>query len=61
MADNFTKHLGMGYHVEEQEHYNATILNVLNLTKAQIEKIKEDLGEETRDEIKELVNKCVQN
>jgi HD-like signal output (HDOD) protein len=61
LADNFCKHLGLGYHPEEQEVYSAAVLNTLQLDQAKLENIKTSLGEATISEIKELVNRCVQH
>ena len=60
LADNLCKGLGLGYVPEEQELYNASVLSALKLTRKDMQKLKDSLGESLIEQIEELTSRCME-
>ncbi len=52
--------LGKGYLQEESSLYRVEVLQKLGITRDDMERIREKLGEEMVKEINDLVDRCVQ-
>ena len=59
MANNLCRDLGLGYFADERGVYSQSVLRKLELEKEDLQTLKDELGTEVVDEIKELVNQCV--
>jgi HD-like signal output (HDOD) protein len=59
ISNNLCKDLGLGYHPEEVGVYSESVLEKLNLTEEDIEGLKEEMAESIKDEVKELVSRCI--
>ena len=60
LADNLCKDLGAGYLLDEPSFYEKSVLQTLGMQQQDIDKIKQDLGRDMLDEIRELVDHCLQ-
>ena len=59
MADNLCKDLGLGYSEAEKGEYSQAVLSRLGMEKEEIDGLREALGTETVEEIRETVQQCM--
>jgi HD-like signal output (HDOD) protein len=60
VANNLCKDLGKGYLKEEGSLYRVEVLQKLGITREDMERIQQELGEQMVKEIDDLVDRCVQ-
>ena len=59
LANNLCKDLGKGYMQEETSLYRAEVLQKLNISREDMERVRDQLGEQMIGEIDDLVDRCV--
>jgi hypothetical protein len=60
VANNLCKDLGKGYLQQEPSQYRVEVLQKLGITRDDVDKIRDELGENMVREIDEVVDRCVQ-
>ena len=58
LANNICKEMGLCYPPEENVEYNLSVLQQMELSNEDVQRLKESIGESIGDEIKELVRQC---